>query len=89
MFRHFGVDDPDEEDFHERYDEILGPAFAVQIVKDAWVRKCLEMFGKRVVDRAETIDGVSAGEEVGKWTRDLLTVANVSPCCLSTSVQLD
>ena len=34
MFRHFGVDDPDEEDFHERYDEILGPAFAVQIVKD-------------------------------------------------------
>ena len=34
MFRHFGIDDPDEEDFHERYDEILGPAFAVQIVKD-------------------------------------------------------
>ena len=58
-------------------------------MRGAWVRKCLETFGKRVVDRAETIDGVSAGEEVGKWTRDLFTVANVSPCRLSTSVQLD
>ena len=47
-------------------------------MRGVWVRKCLETFGKRVVDRAETIDGVSAGEEVGKWTRDLLTVANVS-----------
>ena len=49
------------------------------------MRKCLETFGKRVVDRAETIDGVSAGEEVGKWTRDLLTVANVSPCIIHLS----
>ncbi|KAI0699055.1 Cullin repeat-like-containing domain protein [Cerioporus squamosus] len=45
-------------------------------MRGAWVRKCLETFGKRVVDRAETIDGVTAGQEVGKWTRDLLTVAN-------------
>ncbi|OSD02576.1 hypothetical protein PYCCODRAFT_1435235 [Trametes coccinea BRFM310] len=44
-------------------------------MRGAWVRKCLETFGKRVVDRAETIDGVSAGREVGKWTEDMLTVA--------------
>ena len=42
------------------------------------MRKCLETFGKRVVDRAETIDGVAAGQEVGKWTDNLLSVAEVS-----------
>ena len=47
-------------------------------MRGAWVRKCLETFGKRVVDRSETIDGVSAGREVGKWTEDMLSVAEVS-----------
>ena len=47
-------------------------------MRGAWVRKCLETFGKRVVDRAETIDGVAAGQEVGKWTDNLLSVAEVS-----------
>ncbi|OJT02760.1 Exocyst complex protein exo70 [Trametes pubescens] len=46
-------------------------------MRGAWVRKCLETFGKRVVDRAETIDGVAAGTEVGKWTENMLTVADV------------
>ncbi|KAI0360296.1 hypothetical protein OH77DRAFT_1418171 [Trametes cingulata] len=45
-------------------------------MRGAWVRKCLETFGKRVVDRAETIDGVAAGKEVGKWTENLLAVAD-------------
>ncbi|KAH9954763.1 Cullin repeat-like-containing domain protein [Russula dissimulans] len=39
-----------------------------------WARKCLEVYGRRVVDRAETTDGISAGRELGKWTRDLLDV---------------
>ena len=47
-------------------------------MRGAWVRKCLETFGKRVVDRSETIDGVSAGREVGKWTEDMLSVAEAS-----------
>ena len=46
-------------------------------MRGGWVRKCLETFGKRVTDRAETIDGVDAGQEVGRWTEDLLTVAEV------------
>ncbi|KAL1941802.1 hypothetical protein VTO73DRAFT_6802 [Trametes versicolor] len=45
-------------------------------MRGAWVRKCLETFGKRVVDRAETIDGVAAGTEVGKWTENMLSVAD-------------
>ncbi|KAI1785088.1 Cullin repeat-like-containing domain protein [Ganoderma leucocontextum] len=44
-------------------------------MRGAWVRKCLETFGKRVTDRAETIDGVAAGQEVGKWAEDMLGVA--------------
>ncbi|KAH9930452.1 Cullin repeat-like-containing domain protein [Epithele typhae] len=44
-------------------------------MRGSWVRKCLETFGKRVVDRAETIEGVAAGREVGVWTENMLTVA--------------
>jgi len=43
-----------------------------------WARKCLEVYGRRVVDRAETTDGISAGGELGKWTRNLLDVIEVS-----------
>lgn len=43
-----------------------------------WARKCLELYGRRVVDRAETTDGISAGGELGKWTRNLLDVIEVS-----------
>ncbi|KAI0250886.1 exocyst complex component exo70 subunit [Lactifluus subvellereus] len=39
-----------------------------------WGRKCLELYGRRVVDRAETTDGVSAGREFGQWTSNLLEV---------------
>jgi exocyst complex protein 7 len=39
-----------------------------------WARKCLEVYGRRVVDRAETTDGVTAGQELGRWTSDLLDV---------------
>lgn len=43
-----------------------------------WARKCLEVYGRRVVDRAETTDGISAGGELGKWTNNLLDVIEVS-----------
>ncbi|KAH9984578.1 Cullin repeat-like-containing domain protein [Russula vinacea] len=39
-----------------------------------WARKCLEVYGRRVVDRAETTDGVMAGQDLGRWTSDLLDV---------------
>ncbi|KAF8491339.1 exocyst complex component exo70 subunit [Russula emetica] len=39
-----------------------------------WARKCLEVYGRRVVDRSETTDGVLAGQELGTWTRNLLDV---------------
>ena len=51
-----------------------------------WARKCLELYGRRVVDRSETTDGVLAGQELGIWTRNLLDVIEVSflrlyACC--------
>lgn len=51
-----------------------------------WGRKCLELYGRRVVDRAETTDGVSAGREFGQWTSNLLEVIEASLltgyCCV-------
>jgi exocyst complex protein 7 len=42
-----------------------------------WAKKCLELYGRRVVDRAETTDGILAGEELRKWTNNLLDVIKV------------
>jgi exocyst complex protein 7 len=42
-----------------------------------WIKKCLEAQGKRVVDRAETVDAVLSGREFGKWVEGLLTMAEV------------
>ncbi|KAG1808137.1 Cullin repeat-like-containing domain protein [Suillus variegatus] len=39
-----------------------------------WSRKALEMHSRRVVDRAETLDGVAAGKEFGVWIDSLLRV---------------
>jgi exocyst complex component 7 len=33
--------------------------------------------GKRVVDRAHTIDGITAGKEFGRWVELLLSVAEL------------
>jgi len=40
-------------------------------------RKCLENYGRRVVDRAESIDRVAAGRELGAWVENLLSVAEM------------
>ncbi|KAI9460716.1 exocyst complex component exo70 subunit [Russula earlei] len=39
-----------------------------------WARKCLEVYGRRIVDRAETTDGILAGRELRRWTTNLLDV---------------
>lgn len=44
-------------------------------MRGVWTRKCLEAQGKRVVDRADTIDGVVAGQEFGRWVELVLSVA--------------
>ncbi|KIJ59184.1 hypothetical protein HYDPIDRAFT_118771 [Hydnomerulius pinastri MD-312] len=40
-----------------------------------WNRKSIETHAKRVVDRAETLDGVIAGKEFGTWVDNLLRIA--------------
>jgi exocyst complex component 7 len=46
-------------------------------MRGTWGRKCLDGRGKKVIDRAATIDGVVAGREFGNWVKDLLNVAEV------------
>ena len=46
-------------------------------MRGTWGRKCLEQYAKRVVERAETLDGVVAGREFGAWVENLLNVAEV------------
>ena len=46
-------------------------------MRGSWIRKCLENYGRRVVDRAESIDGVASGRELGAWVGNLLNVAEV------------
>lgn len=47
-------------------------------MRGAWSRKCLESHGKRVLERAETMDGITAGQEFGSWVHNVLDVAEVS-----------
>ena len=46
-------------------------------MRGKWCAKCLETSGKRVLDRAETIDSIASGNEFGSWTESVLTVAEV------------
>lgn len=46
-------------------------------MRGSWCLKCLEMYGKRIVERAETLDGVVAGRELGKWVDNLLFIVQV------------
>lgn len=47
-------------------------------MRGSWNQKGLETYGQRVIDRAETIEGIAAGKEVGKWVDNLIIVADVS-----------
>ncbi|OSX63736.1 hypothetical protein POSPLADRAFT_1169154 [Postia placenta MAD-698-R-SB12] len=44
-------------------------------MRGAWVKKCLEVYGKRAVERAGTIDAVNSGEEFGRFIQNMLNVA--------------
>lgn len=46
-------------------------------MRGSWAVKCLEGQGKRVIDRADTVDVITAGKEFGKWVEVLLVVAEV------------
>lgn len=46
-------------------------------MRGSWAQKCLEAQGKRIVDRADTIDVILAGKEFGKWVEAMLNVAEV------------
>ncbi|KAF5390828.1 hypothetical protein D9757_004554 [Collybiopsis confluens] len=63
-------------------------------MRGTWAKKCLETHGKRVVDRADTVEPVVTGRELGSWVQSLISVAreeydlfqNLSP--LASSSQL-
>ncbi|KAL0957917.1 hypothetical protein HGRIS_000098 [Hohenbuehelia grisea] len=42
-----------------------------------WSKKCLDTQGKRVLDRASTLDPITAGKEFGKWVDSLLNIAEL------------
>lgn len=56
-------------------------------MRGSWGKKCLENYARRVVDRAETLDGVAAGREFGTWVANLLNVAEVSYIAVSQVCQ--
>ncbi|KAJ7851811.1 Cullin repeat-like-containing domain protein [Mycena olivaceomarginata] len=45
-------------------------------MRGTWSRKCLEAQGKRVIDRADTVDSIVAGKDFGRWVESLLSVAD-------------
>jgi exocyst complex protein 7 len=54
-------------------------------MRGSWSQKGLETYGKRVIDRAETIDSIAAGREFGKWVDNLMIVAEVSPVLIHSA----
>lgn len=44
-------------------------------MRGTWGKKCLEAHGKRVVDRADTIEPIATGRELGTWVQSVLSVA--------------
>lgn len=47
-------------------------------MRGAWGKKCLEVYGKRVAERAGTVDGVVTGREFATFMDNILNVADVS-----------
>jgi exocyst complex protein 7 len=55
-------------------------------MRGTWSKKCLEMQGKRVIDRSDTVDTVVSGRELGQWVETLLRVAEVRNIHLSAAI---
>ncbi|KAI0030280.1 Cullin repeat-like-containing domain protein [Vararia minispora EC-137] len=53
-----------------------------------WCRKCLEIYGRRALERAETVEGVLAGRDVGKWVQSMLDVIEEEYTLLTQLVPL-
>ncbi|KAJ6529055.1 Cullin repeat-like-containing domain protein [Mycena vulgaris] len=45
-------------------------------MRGTWSRKCLEAQGKRIVDRADTVDPIIAGTDFARWVESLMSVAD-------------
>ncbi|KAG8830294.1 hypothetical protein FRC17_005092 [Serendipita sp. 399] len=46
-------------------------------IRGNWAKKCIEsMGGRRIIDRVETLDSITAGREVGLWVNGIIAVAN-------------
>ncbi|KAG2739123.1 hypothetical protein P692DRAFT_20387525 [Suillus brevipes Sb2] len=52
-------------------------------MRGSWSHKALEMHSRRVVDRAETLDGVAAGKESSIWIDNLLKVTETEYALLA------
>lgn len=46
-------------------------------MRGAWIKKCLEPFGRRILERAELRDGVPVGKEFGQWIESILDTVEV------------
>ncbi|KAG9313322.1 Cullin repeat-like-containing domain protein [Chiua virens] len=57
-------------------------------MRGTWNRKSIETHAKRVVDRAETLDGVIAGKELGTWVENLLRIADIEYSLLTSLAPL-
>lgn len=50
-------------------------------MRGAWIKKCLEPFGRRILERAELRDGVPVGKEFGQWIESILDTVEVGTFC--------
>jgi exocyst complex protein 7 len=46
-------------------------------MRGSWSKKCLDVAARRVLERTETLEGVAAGREVGRWVQNMLDVIEV------------
>jgi len=44
-------------------------------MRGTWTRRFLEGQGKRILDRAESVDPLETGREFGEWTQSVLSIA--------------
>ncbi|KAH9932337.1 Cullin repeat-like-containing domain protein [Fomitopsis serialis] len=57
-------------------------------MRGAWGKKCLEVYGKRVVERAGTIDGVATAREFAKYIDNIMSIADAEYALLLTLAPL-
>ncbi|KZT66616.1 hypothetical protein DAEQUDRAFT_752050 [Daedalea quercina L-15889] len=53
-------------------------------MRGSWGKKCLEVYGKRVVERAGTINGIATGKEFSQFMDNIMNVADAEYALLLT-----